>query len=66
MKSKNSSLSRILACLPELQAPFCCPTRARTWTRLIQSQLCYQLHHRTAFRLQKYKKNDQKNHSWNF
>lgn len=24
---------------------FCCPTRVRTWTLLIQSQSCCQLHH---------------------
>ncbi len=33
---------------------FCCPTRVRTWTLLIQSQTCCQLHHR-AMRRQKYK-----------
>jgi hypothetical protein len=27
----------------------CCPARARTWTSLIQSQVCYQLHHRARF-----------------
>ena len=28
---------------------FSCPVRARTWTFLIQSQTCYQLHHRTMY-----------------
>ena len=29
----------------------CCPVRFRTWTLLIQSQTCCQLHHRTIFKI---------------
>ena len=35
---------------------YCCPVRARTWTLLIQSQTCCQLHHGTIFLRFKYRK----------